>query len=62
MEKLKKDGLTKYVMPGRMAYLTILSERITFRSIGISNYNIEQVKNLLAVARIKPAVNQVSRF
>lgn len=62
MEKLKKDGLTKYVMPGRVVYRTILSERITFRSIGISNYNIEQVKNLLAVARIKPAVNQVSKF
>lgn len=29
------------------------------RSIGVSNFNVEQLKRLLAVARIKPVTNQV---
>lgn len=29
------------------------------KSIGISNFNIKQVKDILEIATIKPAVNQV---
>jgi len=29
------------------------------KSIGISNFNIKQVKEILEIATIKPAVNQV---
>lgn len=29
------------------------------KSIGISNFNIKQVKEILKIALIKPAVNQV---
>lgn len=29
------------------------------KSIGVSNFNIKQIQNILEVATIKPAVNQV---
>jgi len=30
------------------------------KSIGISNFNIKQVKEILEIATIKPVINQVS--
>ena len=30
------------------------------RSIGVSNFNIEKLKRILAIAKIPPAVNQVA--
>jgi len=32
------------------------------KSIGISNFNIKQVKDILSIATIKPVVNQVMRI
>jgi diketogulonate reductase-like aldo/keto reductase len=32
------------------------------KSIGISNFNTQQIKRVLDVATIKPAVNQVKYF
>jgi diketogulonate reductase-like aldo/keto reductase len=32
------------------------------KSIGISNFNSEQIKRVLKIATIKPVVNQVSRL
>jgi diketogulonate reductase-like aldo/keto reductase len=29
------------------------------RSIGVSNFNVEQLETIIKVAKIKPAVNQV---
>lgn len=31
-------------------------------SIGVSNFNIKQVKDILEIAKIKPVVNQVFLF
>ncbi|KAJ3308125.1 hypothetical protein HDU76_004114, partial [Blyttiomyces sp. JEL0837] len=36
-----------------------LVDKKKVRSIGVSNFNITKLKELLAVARIKPAVNQI---
>lgn len=33
-----------------------------FRSIGVSNYGVDELKTLLASAKIKPVVNQVESY
>ena len=39
-----------------------LSLIISFRSIGVSNFTLDDLQKLLKIAHVKPAVNQVSLF
>lgn len=57
MEALQKKGFAKFV-------LHLLAESVmlmlpSFRSIGVSNFGVEDLKILLASAKIKPVANQV---
>jgi diketogulonate reductase-like aldo/keto reductase len=56
MEKVKEDGLAKW-----MICEIVLQDKLTSdcRSIGISNFGVEDMEILIASAKIKPAVNQV---
>ena len=61
MEDLKNGGLVKYLYLFRTPHL---KHSLTFffandRSIGISNFGVNEIEILLASAKIKPAVNQV---
>lgn len=51
-----EDGLAKYVTTTLFA---ILAHRSLHRSIGVSNFGVQDLEILLASAKIKPAVNQV---
>jgi diketogulonate reductase-like aldo/keto reductase len=33
---------------------------VTFRSIGVSNYKVDELKEIMKIAKVKPAINQVS--
>ena len=56
MEKIHDEGLAKSVpFQVRFTLLTNLS-----RGIGMSNFNVPELRTLLASARIKPVANQVS--
>lgn len=51
------DGNVDYLEPYKA--LEELHDQGLAKSIGVSNFNVAQLERLLAVARIKPAVNQV---
>ena len=55
-ERFKREGLTKYVSLIPWFSLNFFF----FRSIGVSNFTVEDLQNLLKIAHVKPAVNQVS--
>lgn len=60
MEKLKTDGLAKLVILSISLQPTMSDVKVrTGRSIGVSNFEIEDLKILLASAKIKPVANQV---
>lgn len=39
----------------------LVDEGLT-KSIGVSNFNSQQIQNILDIARIKPVANQVGNF
>lgn len=55
-EKIKEDGLAKYVCHFSMR---IMLTMLWNRSIGVSNYNVQDLQEIMKIARIKPTVNQV---
>jgi diketogulonate reductase-like aldo/keto reductase len=57
-EKIKADGLAKWVLVAVGLSLFCI-DRIP-RSIGVSNFGVNDLEALLSVAKVKPAVNQVS--
>lgn len=57
MEELKKEGLAKYV--GKCITCVFFWLTNLYRSIGVSNFSVQDLELLLASAEIKPAVNQV---
>lgn len=63
MEKKSSKGTE--LIDAKVSYLVTWKAMETFiylklvKSIGISNFNIDQVENVLRVAHIKPVVNQV---
>ena len=61
MEKLKSDGLAKWDDLTVLFYChQIIYRTLSNRSIGVSNFGVEDLKTLLASAKIKPVVNQVT--
>ena len=63
-ELLQKDGLAKSVylnLPNRITCTLISNQlQLTYlRSIGVSNFSVDNLKELLRSAEVKPAVNQV---
>ncbi len=58
-EKIKEGGLSKCVSKHPSHFLYLKVELSDYRSIGVSNFNLEQLQQLVKVAKIKPAVNQV---
>ncbi|KAG2066640.1 Aldo/keto reductase [Suillus decipiens] len=56
MEKVVEDGLAKYVT---QPYLLFWLTTDQHRSIGVSNFGVQDLEILLASAKIKPAVNQI---
>ena len=61
-ERFKQEGLTKYVSWLLSLYPVGFSLNHCFRSIGVSNFTLEDLQRLVKIAHIKPAVNQVSLF
>ena len=58
MEQIKEDGLAKYIFGYSDRSLGWFTDKLC-RSIGVSNFMISDLMELLSFARIKPAVNQV---
>ena len=56
-ERVKHEGLTKFIWC--LSWLNFVPTKLLFRSIGVSNFNIEVLQRLLKIAHVKPAVNQV---
>jgi diketogulonate reductase-like aldo/keto reductase len=57
-ERFKREGLTKYFSL-RLFLCLGFSLNYFFRSIGVSNFTVEDLTKLLKIAHVKPAVNQV---
>jgi diketogulonate reductase-like aldo/keto reductase len=59
-EKIKDDGLSRSerVKLCDRPYTTRLTQR-PLRSIGVSNFSVDQIELIIKAAKIKPAVNQV---
>ena len=61
-EKIKEDGLSRYAVlfffsPETFAF----AYGSNHRSIGVSNFGLDLLKQLVKIANVKPAVNQVRR-
>ena len=58
-EKIKEAGLAKSV--NSASHCCQFSHKLTsYRSIGVSNFDLKLMQDLVKVATVKPAVNQVS--
>ena len=58
-EKIKEAGLAKSV--NSASHCCQFSHKLTsYRSIGVSNFGVPELTELLASAKVKPAANQVS--
>ena len=66
MEDLKNYGLVKYILyyisHSLFSSRALNSHFCDDRSIGISNFGVNEIEILLASAKIKPAVNQVRYY
>ena len=60
-EKVRKEGLARFVFDCYLSmYFTIVEQLLGHRSIGVSNFTLEDLRLLMKHAKIIPAVNQVS--
>lgn len=60
MEKFRAEGYTKYAAIRLSPYSTPISPLFHVRrSIGVSNFEIEDLQKVLKIAKVKPSVNQV---
>jgi len=60
MESIHEKGLAKYV--GSFRFKLSNHTYSSYRNIGVSNFNVDDLKVLLKDAKVTPAVNQVYSF